>query len=249
MTRLVHAAALALGLAVGAAAPAAAWTLPEGQGLFIGTLTLKDLSQTYTGSGRRASGPSNTVLEFSPYVAYGFTPWLTGIMQPRVQLGWGNQATQGGLDSTDLGARVRLWSDDRAAFSVQGLLRLPATRSRFGDVGFGGDWRVIYGRNVSFGATPGFFVAEAGYRHYTDRPNEWRGDLTIGIRPADRWQLLGQSFNLVQHDASGWRSTLQVSAVRELTPQVSLQVAAYTTVAGRNYGAETGGLVALWYRF
>jgi hypothetical protein len=249
MTRLVHAAALVLGLAAGAATPAAAWTQPEGQGLLIGAVTLKDLSQTYTGSGRRAGGPSNVVLEFSPYVAYGFTPRLTGVVQPRVQLGWGDQATQGGLDATDLGARVRLWSDDRAVLSAQGLLRLPATRPRFGDVGLGGDWRVIYGRNVSFGAAPGFFVAEAGYRHYTDRPGEWRGDLSVGVRPADGWLLLGQSFNLVRHDASGWRTTLQASLVRELTPQVSLQVGAYTTVAGRNCGAETGGLVALWYRF
>ena len=249
MIRFALAATFTLGLSAAVAAPAAAWTQPEGQGLFIGTMTLKDLSQTYTESGRRASGPSNTVLEFSPYIAYGITPWLTGIVQPRLQLGWGNQATQGGLDSTDVGARARLWSDDHAALSVQGLLRLPATQSRFGDTGLGGDWRIIYGRNVSFGQTPGFFVTEAGYRHYTDRLNEWRGDLTVGVRPSERWTLLAQSFNLVQDGASGWQSKLQLSAVREIAPGWSIQAGAYTTVAGRNYDAETGGIVALWRRF
>jgi hypothetical protein len=249
MTPLARAATLALGFAVGAAAPAAAWTQPEGQGLFIGTLTLKDLSQTHTGSGRRASGFSNTILEFSPYVAYGVTPWPTGIVQSRVHLGWGDQATQGGLDSTDLGARAPLWSDDRAALSVYGLLRWPAPQSRFGGTGLGGDWGGSYGSNVSFGATPGLFVTETGYRHYTDRPNGWRGDLAVGVLPADRWLLLGQSFTLVQHAASGRQSTLHLSEVRELMPRVSLQIGTYTTVAGRNYDAENGGLVALWYRF
>ena len=247
MHRLAFAAAFAL--TVAAASPVVAWTQPEGQGLFIGTTTLKDLSQVYTGSGRRVSGLESTALEFSPYVAYGVRSWLTAIVQPRIQLGWGDQATQGGLGSTDLGAQVRLWSNDRAALSIQGLLHLPATQSRFGDTGLGGDWRVIYSRNISFGNTPGFFLTETGYRYYTDRPNEWRGDFTVGARPAERWMLLGQSFNLLQDGASGWQSKLQLSVGRELTSRISLQVGAYTTIAGRNYGAETGSLVALWYRF
>lgn len=238
--------ALALALIIPFIGPSqAAWTEAQGGGLFIGTATLKDLSWRYDSGGRRFRDRDSTVLEASPYIAYGVTPWLTAIAQPRLALGFGADGQRLGLAPTDLGARVRLWSGERSVLSVQGSFALPTTSPRFGGTRLGWDARVLFGHD--FGAA--FVVGELGWRHVGERVDEWRADATLGLRPAEGWLLLAQSFNLTRISAAGWQSKLQVSVVRDVAPGIALQAGGFTTIGGSNYGAETGGILAIWLRF
>jgi len=246
-------AALLIGsLALASAAsapPALAWTEEAGRGLAIVTLSAKDLSDRYDGGGRRRGGPNAGALELSPYIAYGLTPWLTGILQPRLTLGRAGGDTNLGFSDSDFGARIRLWRSDASVLSFQALARTPAAPTSLGQRGWGSDLRFVAGRDLQIGSLGGYAALSAGRRFFSDRPDEWRADLALGLRPAEGWLLIGESVNLAQHGAAGWRSLVQVSVVRDVVPGWSVQAGAWTTIAGRSYPAETGGLIGLWRRF
>lgn len=226
---------------------AQSWTQPAGRGQIIGTVTLKTLSG---GSAEGRSGRRfGNIAEFSPFVQYGATDWLTVIVQPRLQLGWGGSERQGGYGETDMGARMRLWSDTNSVFSLQAVARLPASLPRFGDTGFGADVRGVYGTNLQLFNLPAFFVAEAGYRRWSDRPDQWVSDVTLGVKPADDWMVLAQSFNRFSLSFSSSQTKLQLSVVHRITERLSLQLGGYATAYARNSDRESGIIAALWYNF
>ncbi len=259
--------ALALGLlALLPAAPqalAAAWTQAEGSGIFIGTAAFTAGSQ-YLRAGNPTSQPEYRKLETTFYLEYGVTDWLTAIAAPSLR--WTRSAGAGadsfsGLGYTDLGARVRLWSDSASVLSIQAVGRIPGASddrrsARAGNTDAQFDLRLLYGHGFQLGETPAFVNAEAAYRFRADDPpDEWRLDLTFGIRPAERWLLLAQSFTTISNGAgrgvypASWNSKAQLSAVYEFAPGWSLQGGVIFTTAGDDALRELGGLIGVWRRF
>ena len=126
-----------------------------------------------------------------------------------------------------------------------------------GYTSFETDVRALFGYSFKAGAWPAFLDLQVAQRFRVgdNVPNEFRFDATLGVRPAERWLILLQSFNVVSEGDAGPTqpsydySKLQLSVVYDVTKAWSLQVGGFTTVAGRNALQENGALLAAWYRW
>lgn len=244
-----------------ARAHAAAWTLPEGQGLVITTATYTSGNYMLGRSGG-AKVPQYNKLEVPLLLEYGLRDWLTVIGSPSFR--WttaGSPRDQfSGLGYTAIGARTRVWHDERQVVSLQTLARIPGATAegrpaQIGNTGMEYDLRGLYGVSFTAFGHNSFANAEAAYRMRASRPDELRADLTFGIHITERWLLLAQSFTVISNgDApplipSYWYTKAQLSAVYEFTPGWSLQMGVVTTYAGHQALQENGVLLGVWRRF
>ena len=134
--------------------------------------------------------------------------------------------------------------------------RDPLRPAQAGDTGGAGEVRALAGHNFAIGSWPAFVDAEAAFRlRSAGPPDEWHGDLTLGLRPWGRVMLLLQSFNTISAGAGGpsfpaWRSdSLAASVVYELDAHWSLQAGLFGTIAAVNTNTERGAVVAVWRKF
>jgi protein XagA len=118
------------------------------------------------------------------------------------------------------------------------------------------DVRGLAGFSFKAGAMPAFIDLELAQRfRIGGPPDEFRTDVTFGIRPNDKWLLLAQSFNVTSEGAGTWGFgsfgyyKLQLSAVYAWTSSLSLQLGGYSTYWARNGLQENGLVVGAWYRF
>jgi hypothetical protein len=247
-----------------AAASAAAWTLETGQGLAIVTAMPSQADKAFDSGGNQHSTPRYSKFELQGLLEYGATNWLTLMLAPSLQhigIGPPVDAQRTGLGYTDVGGRMRLLQGDAWVFSAQTTLRVPGVFDKSNPAAIGYtdpevDVRGLFGYSFAAGAWPAFINVELAQRfRLGGPPDEFRADLTLGIRPHARWLLMAQSFNVISEGAgsAGFASyayhKFQLSAVYSLTPAVSLQLGAFTTYAGRNALQENGMVVAAWYRF
>jgi hypothetical protein len=253
---------LALAAALGpTAARASAWTAPQGQGLFIETLF------GWGGAGAPYGGPT-APQEYKTgsqtYFEYGLLDGLTAVGEvavDRYALGAPAKDAFAGLDYSGGGLRARLWSNDAWVFSLEASAYVSGAHdanrpAQAGETGPEADFRGLVGHNLTLFGLPAFFDAQAGYRLRTEGPpDEWRGDLTLGVDWAPRWRLLAQSFNIVSNGAGApgfyaWESHVgQISLVYEIDKDWSVQFGGFGTLYHRNTNTEYGGLVAVWRRF
>lgn len=215
-------------------------------------------------SGKVVDIADYTKFEFSPYFEYGLTDDITFIAQPQlrsVTVARWQEARHTGLGYTDLGARLRLWSSDRAVLSGQALVRIPGVSdendpAQAGSTDTEVDIRLLYGRAFDLGPWPSFVDTQFGYRWRQGRPaDQVRFDLTLGVRPREDILLLAQSFNTFAALASydflerDREHKVELSVVWDATRHLSLQFGGIATVAGRNTLRERGVVAALWWRF
>ena len=118
------------------------------------------------------------------------------------------------------------------------------------------DLRALGGLAFPVGPWPAFLDAQGAYRLRSGgAPAEWHADLTFGVRPLPRLLLLLQSdTTLPVGPGTAWfpaslYSKLGVSLVYDLSARWSVQIGAFSTIAGTNALRERGVLSALWYRF
>jgi hypothetical protein len=245
------------------AAIAGAWTLPEGSGLAIVTLSGSAANRSFGGAGA-ASTPRYGKLELQGLLEYGVTDRLTFILAPSLQyitIGAPVGAHRTGLGHTEIGGRYQVVRKDTWVLSAQATARIPGTRdpsnpAAIGYTDFESDLRLLFGRNFRFGALPAFIDLQLAQRLFEGGgPHEFRADFTFGVQPAARWMLLAQSFNVISEGAgrpqlpSYEQYKFQLSGVYAVTPRLAIQAGGFATYAGRNTLQENGGLVGLWYRF
>lgn len=257
--------ALLLGAAFApAAACAGAWTLPEGAGQVLLNATASEATRAFDGGGHLQPTPRYSKTELQALMEYGVTDWLTAIVAPglqRITIAPPVDAQRTGFGTSEVGARTRLMSGADWVLSGQGTLRLPGTfdtgnPAAAGYTGVEVDLRVLYGRSFSLGGWPAFVDVQLAQRFRTGGPpDETRIDLTLGVRPAARWLILAQSFNVISQGSGSALfpaydyEKLQLSAVYDLTAQWVLQGGVFTTFAGRNALQENGLVLGVWYRF
>jgi hypothetical protein len=256
---------LAMGLMTSpTAAFAGAWTLDAGQSIAIVTGTLSQSDKAFDGGGNTQSIPRYSKNELQALFEFGATSWLTLMLAPSLQhvdIAAPFEARRDGLGYTDLGARMRLGGGDNWVVSGQAILRIPGTfdKSNPAAVGYTDpefEMRALFGYSFAAGTWPAFLDVQAAQRFRFDGPpDEFRADVTLGVRPDARWLVLLQSFNVVSEGAGTWGlpsysySKLQLSAVYSLTPKLSLQLGGYTTYWGQNALQENGLVVGAWYKF
>ncbi len=243
---------------------AGAWTLEAGTGALVFTGTAMQSTRLFDSGSALRRIPRYSKDEAQLLIEYGLTDWITGIVQPSLQhidIGSPVGAQRSGIGYTDIGARVRVWSDSSWVFSVQAIFRMPGTSDTSNLAAIGQtdrqiELRGLAGYSFKAGTLPAFVDLQIAQRYRLDGPpSEFRTDITFGIRPTERWLLLAQSFNVLSEGAgtTGFGSysyhKAQLSAVYALTPALSLQIGGYSTYWGRNALQENGLVVGAWYRF
>ena len=255
-------------LSVPSLAWAGAWTLPDGTGEWLTTLTDATSTSYLEGSAPLASTPRYDKDELQALIEYGVTDRLTAIVDPGLQhidIAAPTNAERTGLGYTEFGARYAFLEnqDQSWVLSGQATLRIPGTTETSNPAAVGytdveSDLRVLLGHAFTLADRPAFFDLETAERVRTGGlPSEFRVDGTLGVWVLPRWLLLAQSFNVVSEGGGNPLYTggsydyekLQLSAVYKLTPTWSLQGGGYTTYAGRNALAENGLIFGVWRRF
>ncbi|MGE4482744.1 hypothetical protein [Acidocella sp.] len=264
--RACHVYTLAMLSALPAAAHAGAWPEPAGHWLMIDSLSYYQVGVSgYDTFGRPAGTGTYRQTEFSPYIEYGLNNRWTIGMQPRMQYvsqsGLPGTKSTFGLVQWNLFLRYALYQDNWNVVSVQGQVGPPGVAN--GDVPMlaqpNGEYeaRLLYGRGfVLPNGWRGFTDLEAGYRVES---NGWadqvRGDATLGLNVTPDWLLMAQSFNTVsvghaqpgESDYNLYR--VEFSAVRTLTPHISLQLGAWHDAGGKDIALGNAGVVAVWLRY
>jgi len=262
---------IGLGLGVGLgllgpspAALAGAWTLDSGvgQAFVSGTLSTADL--VFDSARQTQSAARYNKFEAEALLEYGVTDHFTAIVGPGVQdihIEAPVNAERAGLGYTELGGRYQLLQADSWVLSGQVLLRLPGTTDNANPAAIGytdvqTDVRALLGHSFMLGSIPAFVDLEAAQRICTaGAPDEFHADLTFGLRPAPRWLLLVQSFNVVSEGSGTWGFSsydyekAQLSVVYSVTAALSLQVGGFSTYAGRNALQENGLVLGAWFKF
>jgi hypothetical protein len=243
---------------------AGAWLLDAGKGEGSLTATFSSAIREFNGSGKLEPAARYSKFELQGLLEYGVTPWLTGILSPgfqHVDIAAPTSATRSGPGYTELGGRALIAQGTTWVISGQATMRIPGTfdTSNPAAIGYTGvevDIRALAGKSFSAGNWPAFVDLQLAQRFRGGGPpDEFRADLTFGVRPVPAWLLLAQSFNVISEGDGGPLfpsynyHKLQLSAVYDVTPQWALQLGGYTTFAGRNALQENGLMVGAWYKF
>jgi protein XagA len=243
---------------------AGAWTLDEGKGDVIVTSTAMQASSFFSTGYALQPIPHYDKDEAQALIEYGVTNWFTAMFAPSLQhvdIAPPFGGERSGLGYTDIGGRARIWSDASWFVSGQVTLRVPGTYDHTNPAAIGYtdpevDIRGLVGYSFKAATLPAFVDVEVAQRFRIGGPqDEFRTDITFGIRPTDKWLLLAQSFNVTSEGAGTWGYgsfgyyKLQLSAVYALTSALSLQLGGYSTYWGRNALQENGLVVGAWYSF
>jgi hypothetical protein len=246
------------------AAFAGAWTLDAGQAGAVVTGTLSQADRGFDGNGHLVSIPRYSKDELQALLEYGVTNWFTVMLAPSLQhvaIAPPFEGQRSGLGYTDIGGRVRIWEADSWVVSGQTTFRIPGTsdQSNLAAIGYTDyeiDVRGLVGHSFKLGTWSSFVDVQVAQRfRLGGPPDEFRTDLTLGVRPEDKWLLLMQSFNVISEGVGTWGfpsfayHKLQLSVVHELTASLSLQLGGYTTYAGRNALQENGLVLGAWIKF
>ena len=154
-------------LAAPRAASAGAWTLPEGTGQWLASLTAAT-STSYFDGGGLASTPRYDKDEAQLLIEYGLTDRLTAIVDPGLQhidIAAPIDAQRTGLGYTEFGARYGFFEDQSWVLSGQATLRVPGTTDTSNPAAIGytdveADFRALLGHNFKIGDMPAFFDLE-----------------------------------------------------------------------------------------
>ena len=243
---------------------AGAWTLDAGKGELIITGTAMQASELFSTGSVLQSIPRYSKDEAQALIEYGVTNWFTAMFGPSLQhvdIAAPISAERSGLGYTDIGGRAKIWSDESWVVSAQATVRIPGTYDKTNPAAIGYtdpeiDIRGLVGYSFKAGTMPSFVDVQVAQRfRLGGPPDEFRTDVTFGIRPVDKWLLLAQSFNVISEGAGSWGfgsfayHKFQLSAVYELTTALSLQLGGYSTYWGRNALQENGLVVGAWYKF
>jgi hypothetical protein len=242
---------------------AGAWTLPQGRGQIVVTATPSRAKEGFDGDWSKVPIPRVGKFELQGLLEYGLTDAVTAMFAPgfqRIDIAAPTDAQRSGLGYTEIGARALLVSGPSWVASGQATLRIPGAFDSSNPAAIGYtdtevDVRALFGHSFAVFGLPAFADLQVAQRFRTGGPpDEFRADLTLGIRPLPQWLLLAQSFNVFSEGAGGppfpayEYHKLQLSVVYDISPSWSLQFGGFTTYAGRNALQENGLLFGAWYK-
>jgi hypothetical protein len=211
------------------------------------------------------------MVEISPLIEYGFSDSLTGGFQPKfrdVKVDTANgTASNSGLAEVDLYLRKRLWQQDQAAFSIQGLVKAPVSPDQDHAAALGRDQvdaeiKLLYGNRHSVGGGGIFYNGELGYRKRFEGPDdEIMANAFIGWTPGGPLSLILRSANtfgvgneegtseVLTAGPSFTRHDAQLMASYRFPNALSITGGYSSTYAGENVGLGKTGFVAVTLPF
>ncbi len=267
---------------------AGAWTQAKGEGLIISGTSFNQANLAFDSEGKLRTPVDFEKIDSTFFAEFGLTDKLTIVGSTALQ-DISYTSSQGpqrynGFATSKVGMRYGLKSSSPWVFALQPSLVIPAGGEAVpdGDLGLGGfgaEMRVLAGRPINFGKRPGFINGEAAYDARSGgAPRQITADLTVGVKLADKVQLIGQGFyrhtneSLFERDVilANESLKLQASLVFDL-PKIglfkpkagedaaeqprpkrgntALQIGLFQGVAGRNIVREQGAMMTLWNTF
>lgn len=255
------------------AAWAGAWTQKESQGLAFLQTTASWSNAAFAADGTLFAARSYDKVATQLFLEYGASDWLTLLGAPELITIKTGPATLGavevpaarysGFGYQEIGARIRFGEGEGWIISGQALLRVPGAKPSAGPAIIGYvdaevDLRLMAGLTFLLFGMPAFLDLEAAQRlREGNAPDEIHIDATLGLRFAADWQVLLQSFNVISEGegrdpgfgVSYAYYKVQVGALHDLTPSLSLMLAGFSTVYARNALQETGILGGVMVRY
>lgn len=253
-----------------AAAYAAAWTREQGSFLIVFPTTYTAATKQFDADGNKVDRPRFQMLEIAPLAEYGLTDFWTAGVQPKFRSvkidTTAGEKSNDGFPEANVFSRLRLWHGDDAAFSVQGLVKLPVDPEENNAVALGRDqidaeFRMLFGNRHRIGTDTIFYDMELAYRKRFDGPSdEIYGDAFIGWSTGPVVLIL-QSLNTVglNDDAEGVevltakpkfrKHVAQLTAAYRISDGMTVAAGGSSTYAGTNIGAAYSGFISAIFRF
>ncbi len=258
---------------------AAAWGQEKGKSQLISTLTYFSSDDYFDNRGIERSQPEFTKFSTDTLYEYGFNSDLTFGFQPRFdvasqKLTTGGEVENSGLSSIDFFFRYQLMDElgkffdgDNWVMSIQPKIVAPGVDSKNSTLPISSEqWdaelRMLSGYSFqAFNDEYHYVNVEVGYRKRFERPSdELFVDATLGFRYTEDWQLLGQVFYTKSLDVGKHGLSLassrdysltkaQVSVIKRLSDNYSVQVGAFSHLHGKNTGTGEGMLLSIWADF
>lgn len=250
------------GLVVATApADAGAWPQEKGEGLLVITTLMDRADQGFGPDGETVDDGYFYKDETAAYLEYGLTArttWVSRVAWQSVERRQGSRVDAArGLSASELALRHQVWSDGPDTLSFQAGVLLPGSGENVSNQPLGSGetaWeaRALWGRRLS----PSQFAdVQLSHRWRGGEDlNEARLDLTWGWQPAERWQVLAQSFSVWSVEAARpgrpefQQHKLQVSVGRQWG-DVEYHLGIAATPAGRNVINERMAFLSVWRRF
>lgn len=246
-------------------AEAAAWTRPQGEALLSMPVTYTRANEGFDEDGNRVDRRDFEMLEVAPYFEYGVLDDLTFGLQPKfrsvdVETEQGDTVSNSGLAESDVLLRQNLWSQGDAAFSAQGLVKIPIDPQENEQAALGRDQvdaelSLLYGNRHRFDSGTFFYNVGVGYRKRFEGPDDQAKANAFAGWSVSKWTFLVTSDNSVglksaRDDSevltagpSYTRFEAGLVASYHLTDKVSVSANASTTYAGEQVGAgQSAGL-------
>lgn len=250
-------------------AEAGAWLYPEGHGQVIVTTEFAQARDVYGAGGQLVPTRPYRKFETRVYAEHGVTDWLTLIAQGSGMKFSGAAeptdlldpfrpppAQYRGLGLGALGARLHLASLGDSEVSVETSVRGASSEARrFLDMRDAPqfDARLLMGRMFDFFGFDGFVDTQVGYRTRGQYGDEFRIDVTVGLRPFESLSLMAQNFSALAAwsgpQAKVTEQKVVLSAVYDATDLASVQVGWEKAIGGINAPAERGVFAAVWWRY
>lgn len=237
---------------------AGAWTQERGKGQVITTVTISRATDAFDRSDAPGESRDFRKDEIKNFVEYGLLTGVTLLFAPTAQIvsdeAAGTTRKAKGLADTDLGVRLRLFTRGSQVFSLEPHVILPGTLDNEENVLIASgktdyEIRALYGLGGRILKMPCFLNAESAYRHRGGVfPDEVRIDLSAGITPTARWQIITKESSLLSTERFSLHK-IGGSAVYHLSQRLSLEAGLMRAIAGREVVRENVYQMGIWVRF
>lgn len=246
---------------------AGAWTQSKDKGLFIQNISYYSTDKYLDNAGNKQPINSYSKYELNPYLEYGVRDWLTVGANLFVQRATQNEETNWGISDSEFFARVRIWQQNNWVFSAEPMIKLPSLWDetdipKIGNDNFDAGLTLSAGYSFQYLNLDHFINIDSGYRHRLGAPHDQlKFSATAGISVTKKAKILTQVFHteqvasnnpaiFTQSSSDDYDLTkLQISGMYQIYDTVSLQVGAFTNVAGHNIGSGDGSLIAISKEF
>lgn len=235
-------------------AEAGAWTRPQGDGVLSLPVTYTTADEGFDDDGDRVDRLEFEMVEFAPYFEYGLLDTLTFGLQPKyrsveVETSTGDRVTNSGLAETDVLLRQRLWGEGDAAFSVQGLVKLPVDPQEEEEAALGRDQMdaelsLLYGNRHRMDAGTFFYNLDVGYRHRVDDPDDQVNANAFAGWSVSKWTFLVTSENTVGLESPPSVEDEVLTARRSFTQFKAGLVASYRITDNMGVSANASRIYA-----
>jgi protein XagA len=238
---------------------AGAWPVPVGEGLLISKYETASAESEYDAKGTLNTLSHWAARDFSVYGERGFSKGITVFAKANYQSLKTPFERYEGFGTLEIGGRVKLWNSDWSTLalggSVEGLGHgrrndFDQQRSKTTDK----EVRLYGGHSFRIKGMDSFIDLQVARRFRSSEADQWRTDLTLGLKPNANWLVMAQVW-AGKTDRASWGRAVwvnqEISVARHFGPKQSLtlQLGIRQTTYGENVPRVRAASLSIWKRF